>query len=210
MPTPLRAARHAIKPDAIPTRRVTNVGVWPAPGGGLLISLALPDLGSASRRASNLPNFFFRICALENPSLTIPYVTLDDDAAHWLAGIIGDELDLPDGALTIAGAQRTSLLQTAALFPLERDFRAAASLAKDLILAEAAEAWNAARDDCSLRRGYAVNARDDRRRPVGALASGAAIQCVPSATQLRSGEPIRIASPHGNPLLCFIRRRELA
>ena len=43
-------------------KAIGDIDVWPAAGGGLLVSLALPALRASPRMRSNLAGFFLKIC----------------------------------------------------------------------------------------------------------------------------------------------------
>jgi len=193
--TPL-PSRHVSKRAALQAA----IDVWPAAGGGLLVSLDIAALRASPRRTgSNLSGFFLKICAWNAHAVTIPYVTLDTRMSDCLIDLMSDELDLPSASIQLTDGGNRSVaprvLTSKEFLQAEWHFRAAASAAKDLILAEAAYVWRAVRQDCVLRGGLVTNAHDDCVAPISAFASGAALRSLGNATELRCGRRIGLRSP---------------
>jgi hypothetical protein len=181
-------------PSAAPrqrTARVLNavgeIDVWPAAGGGLLVSLTLPALRASPRMRSNLAGFFLKICPREAHALTIPYISLDAEGRRWLIDLVCDELCLPLGSISLAERTSARSLNSGALFQLEWCFRAAASAAKDLLLAEAAYIWDTDQRRCALRDGKVIHTVENLSASIGDFAAGAALRPLAGATQLRCG-----------------------
>jgi hypothetical protein len=184
--------------EANPSQRAASIDVWPAAGGGLLVSLALPLLRPSPQARSRSGNFFLTICSWGDHALTIPYVRLDEAGIDWLVDVVCDELSLPINCLRVmesrSGASASRRVDAGALFKAEWQFRAAGAAARDLLLAEAAYVWRADRRQCRLHDGRVV--RGEQERSIDAFAAGAALQPFASRTALRCGREMRLSSQH--------------
>jgi len=196
---PLTLAQTSTVKQSAPRRRraaeqrkaIGDIDVWPAAGGGLLVSLALPALRASPRMRSSLAGFFLKICSSEAHELTMPYVSLGTEGLRWLVDAVSDELDLPDTMIRVTERPGETAAAPAVtpgeLFKLEWHFRASASVAKDLLLAEAAYVWRTDPWNCVLRDGKVVHTIENLSAAIGTFAAGAALQPLVSATRLRCG-----------------------
>lgn len=187
------------RPYAHSSQRVA-LDVWPAAGGGLLVSLAHPILRAAPPARRNLAGFFLKICSWGEHSLSVPYVSPNAEAQRWLVEIVGDELNLAPSKLTVMERPGGTARETTPgeFLRAEWHFRAVAAMAKDLLLEEAAFVWSTFPRDCSLRDGMVLHTGDNRAAPMGAFASGASLQPLLGWTRLRSGKRIGIAAQHAH------------
>jgi hypothetical protein len=189
------------QPTAEPGKSIGDIDVWPAAGGGLLVSLALPALRASPRMRSNLAGFFLKICPWEAHELTIPYVSLSTEGLRWLVDVLCDELHLPDATIRVAerpgGTAAARAMTPGELLKLEWHFRAAVSVAKDLLLAEAAYVWDTNPQNCVLRDGNVVHTIEDLSAAIGTFAAGAALQPLAPATQLRCGRRFGLSAKRG-------------
>jgi len=193
--TPLPPPRRR---EASPSKRAASIDVWPAAGGGLLVSLMLPLLRPSSQARSRFGNFFLKICSWGEHALTVPYVRLDEAGIDWLVDVVSDELSLPiDHLRVMESCSASRSVDAGALFKAEWQFRAAAAAARDLLLAEAAYVWRVDPRKCGLRDGRIFQA--DQERSFDTVAAGAALQPCASRVQLRCGREIRLSPQHARP-----------
>jgi hypothetical protein len=192
--TPLPPSRQR---EAGLGRRAANIDVWPAAGGGLLVSLALPLLRPSLQARSRFGTFFLKICSWGGHALAIPYVRLDQAGIDWLVDLACDELSLPIERLRVTESRPAASrnVDAVALFKAEWQFRAAAAAARNLLLAEAAYVWRADPRSCRLRDGRIVQA--DREGAIDDFAAGAALQPFASRVRLRCGREIRLSPQLG-------------
>jgi hypothetical protein len=184
--------------DPNPCKRVAGMDVWPAAGGGLLVSLRLPLLRPSLHGHPRFDTFFLKICSRGAHALTIPYVRLYEAGIDWLLDVVCDELSLPADHLSVAESRRDPSasrgVEASALFKAEWQFRAVGAAARDLLLREAAYVWRADPGTCALRDGCIVHA--DQEVPIDVFAAGAALQPCASRVRLRCGREIRLAPQH--------------
>jgi hypothetical protein len=193
--TPLPSPRQR---EVNPSKRAASIDVWPAAGGGLLVSLTLPMLRPSLQARSRSGNFFLKICSWGEHALTVPYVRLDEAGIDWLVDVVCDELSVPIDHLRVtensSGTSASRSVDAAALSKAEWQFRAAGAAARDLLLAEAAYVWRADPQKCGLRDGRIVHA--DEESSIETFAAGAALQPFASRVRLRCGREIRLSPQH--------------
>lgn len=193
--TPLPPPRRR---EASPSKRAASIDVWPAAGGGLLVSLMLPLQRPSLQAGSRFGNFFLKICSWGEHALTVPYVRLDEAGIGWLVDVVCDELSLPVDHLRVMESRNdlsaSRGIDACALFKAEWQFRAAAAAARGLLLAEAAYVWRADPRNCGLRDGRVVHA--DQEHAIATFAAGAALQPCASRVRLRCGREIRLLPQH--------------
>jgi len=180
---------------------------WPAAGGGLLVSAALPSLAAVVGGQS--PDFHLILASSGLHSLDIAYAALPAKALHRVREIVCDELSLTEEDVDLLANRQRSPKEnriSSDLLLSEWAFRAAAATAKTLLLLEAAELWGTNSYHCELRNGAIFHA--DRRAEISALAAGAALQVLPPSITLRCGRAI---APEAAPFRStFVKSSQLS
>jgi isoquinoline 1-oxidoreductase subunit beta len=172
-----------------------------AAGGGLMLSLQLPFVGSGAAAADAdgfVPNAFIRIGSDGQVVLTMPYVEMGQGTYTSIPMLIAEELEVdllqvrlehapPDekryGNPLLGGLQATgnSNAVRAAWQPL----RQAGAFARTMLIAAAAQRWSVRPASCHAEKGHVVHTSTGRRAIYGDLAADAAKVPIPEKVALK-------------------------
>jgi isoquinoline 1-oxidoreductase subunit beta len=161
-----------------------------AAGGGLILSLHLPLAGrDAAAQGSEgfTPNAFIRIGTDGQVVLTMPYVEMGQGSYTSIPMLIAEELEVdlsqvrlehapPDekryGNPLLGGLQATG--NSNAVRASWQPLRQAGATARTMLIAAAAQRWNADSTSCRAQNGEVVHVPTNRRFKYGDLAADAA------------------------------------
>ena len=202
------AAGPARSPSArgVSRRRFVQAGV--AAGGGLLLSLRLPDADGRAEAADAdgfVPNAFIRIEGDGWIVLTMPYVEMGQGTYTAIPMLIAEELEVdlaqvrlqhapPDERLygnpLLAGVQATG--NSNAIRASWQPLRQAGATARTMLVSAAAKRWIVDPASCRAQSGEVLHAPTGRRATYGELAADAARVPVPESVVLKRPEEFRL------------------
>jgi hypothetical protein len=165
-----------------PTNPKLELAVWPAPGGGLLLSAHLAAYGGAGVRAR--ANIFLSIPTHGTPSLMAPYIEPSRRSCDFVTDIVCDELRLANDGVIFTAASHQCIKNgpiAGDIMLSEWKLRGLAAVARHLLLAEASDALPSS----ALQYSALMSS-------IGVLAVGASLQPVPTSVVTRCGRNIDV------------------
>ena len=172
-----------------------------AAGGGLLISLYLPEVSVGQAKGAKkvfAPNPFLRIGSDDSVTIIVGKSEMGQGVYTSMPMLVADELEADwakvkveqsavDAAYnhTVFGMMITGG-STSVASEWERQ-RKAGAMARMMLIAAAAQTWKVDPQSCRAERGYVIHQSSDRRLSFGALANSAA--SVPPPTEVPLKEP---------------------
>lgn len=164
----------------------TGVRLWPSADGGLRIFMSLPLFGGNPAEGLQAhPNVFIHVAWDSSIRIFLPYVLLEESGAAHIAYIVANGLDLQLDRIHVEGGLNRRLLDTATPpsvsdFDIENaagdQFRAAATLLHEMLIAAAAEVWNVKKRECHAWNGLVIHTPTSRHLHYGALSRDAVMQ----------------------------------
>jgi hypothetical protein len=174
-----------------------DLDVWPAAGGGILLSSILSSFGAPATRP--MPNLFFSITPRGDSCLMGPYAELSTEDRDWIIDIMCDELELPERGMRFAPTAGQLFRRepvAAAVLVSEWQLRGIAAVARCLLIGDASEVWGVSPSRCAYSRGSIACA--GKVQAIASFAAGASLHPVPSRVETRCGRAIHItAGLHG-------------
>lgn len=192
--------------NGLSRRNFLQVGV--AAGGGLLLSLSLPDLAGnagAADTTSFMPNAFIRIDGNGQVILIMPYVEMGQGAYTSIPMLIAEELEVdlkqvrlehapPDEKLYgnpfLGGVQGTG--GSTAIRAVWQPMRQAGATARIMLVAAAAKRWNVDPATCRAESGEVLHLPTGRSAKYGDLVADAAGMPVPEKVALKPPEDFKL------------------
>ncbi|HVO02736.1 MAG TPA: hypothetical protein VMT54_11075 [Candidatus Cybelea sp.] len=166
---------------------VDSIEAWPAAGGGLLVGMAEPAFAGRAPLRPAVKTLFIRIDAGGAIALLLPYATLEEELGLCIRALVASELSLPESGIAILVSGDAVPRGFPALVDLgprvEHSVRACAAVARDLLMAAAAELWGLRVELCRAAEGSVFGRSRDQIARYGELAADAAICDVPSAVR---------------------------
>jgi len=180
-------------------------------GGGLLLTIGAPSLGS-SRQADEVfsPGAFIRIDRSGNVTLTMSQVEMGQGTYTSMSMLIAEELEVEIdrvivehapaneklyGNPAIAGVQVTGGSTSVRAF--WKPLRAAGAAAREMLIASAAEEWKVDPASCSASSGEVLHEPSGRKIGYGHLVGRAATRAIPDNVQLKNPKDFKLV---GRPI----------
>ena len=164
----------------------TGVWLWPSADGGLQIFMSLPLFGgNPAEGLQSHPNVFIHVAWDSSIRISLPYVLLEESGAAHIAYIVANELDLQLDRIHVEGSLNRQRLDTATTpsvsdFDIENaagdQFRAAATLLHEMLVAAAAQIWDVKKGECRAWNGLVIHTPTRRHLHYGALSRDAMMQ----------------------------------
>ena len=192
--------------SSLSRRRFLQVGA--AAGGGLMLSLSLPETygyAEAAEAGGFAPNAFIRIDPDGRIVLIMPYVEMGQGDYTAIPMLIAEELEVdlkqvrlehapPNRKLygnpLIGGLQVTG--GSTAISAAWQPMREAGAVARTMLVLAAANRWNVDAASCSAQSGEVLHAPTGRRLGYGELAAEAASVPVPASVVLKHPEQFKL------------------
>jgi isoquinoline 1-oxidoreductase beta subunit len=158
-------------------------------GGGLLISLYLPELsrasGSETAAETFAPNAFIRIGTDDTVTIIVNHSEMGQGIYTSLPMLLAEELEADWTKIRVEAAPVASVYNHT-VFPVQMTggsttlssewerFRKAGATARVMLIAAAAQMWKLDEKGCQADNGYVMHAPSGRRASFGSLAAAAA------------------------------------
>ncbi len=177
-------------------------------GGGLLLSLSLPDLtgiAAAADATSFAPNAFIRIEGDGQVVLTMPYVEMGQGTYTSIPMLIAEELEVDLSQVQLEHAPPNEKLYgnpllggiqgtggSNAIRGAWQPLRRGGAVARTMLVSAAAKRWNVNAASCRAQSGEVLHAPTGRRIKYGELAAAAARMPVPANVVLKRPEDFKL------------------
>lgn len=172
-------------------------------GGGLLIGFALPGASRLARAASAFqPNAYLRITPDNQVTVICGLSEMGQGVHTAIPMLIAEELDADWSKIRVEQAPVDKAFANP-IFGMQatggstsvrghwEPMRKAGAAAREMLIAAAAQTWNADRADCRTERGMVIH-KSGKKLSYGQLAAKAAAQPVPTDVKLKAPRAFRI------------------
>lgn len=175
-------------------------------GGGLLISINAPMLGTAAADgpADFAPGAFIRIDKAGQVTAVMPQVEIGQGVYTSLPMLIAEELEVAPGQILVEHAPADEKLYanpkigfqvtggSTSIAAYYEPFRQAGAVARTLLVAAAAETWGVNAATCRAENGTVIHDTSNRSMSYGDLAAKAATLPVPEKVALKEPKDFKV------------------
>jgi len=195
---------------------IATIEAWPAAGGGLLLGAAESGFAGKGLLRPAIKTIFIRLDPADEIVLTLPYVTLEEEAAGCLQMIVAQGLAvaeshvlmLPNASCLAYPTVPSTLPRIADIGPqAELTVEVCAATARQMLIAAAAEMWALPEIACHASGGMIQGAMPDQVVCYGGVATRAGWLQLPDSVCLCSGQSVDLSPmPRGRYRQVAIQR----
>lgn len=180
-------------------------------GAGLTLAFHLPTVRGGRMRMPTAageafaPNAFIRVAPDETVTVVVKHLEMGQGVHTGLPALVAEELEVPWERIRVAAAPADHTLYNNLLWgPMQgtggstamansyEQLRRAAAVAREMLIAAAAEVWQVKPETLKAEAGHVVHGSGLRRISYGNLAAYAALQEVPESVALKAPADFKV------------------